>query len=125
MNRVIALLLVLLTVLVVLEARSLRRLRSELQDMKDRVALQAHRVSAREFSGERTEELAKTADWLHSVYVSPDGFAQPGGLCAAGRLDPSALWFLDIYRRERLIGGSEEAARAEVMQAIARRKQGR
>jgi len=123
-QRVTAVLLVLLTVLVVLEARSLRMLRAELQDMKDRVALQAQRVSAREFSGERTEELVKTADWLHAIYRTPEGFSRPTGLCGDAGLDRSALWFLDIYRRERLIGASEEAARAEVLQAIARHKRG-
>ena len=58
--------------------------------------------------------------WLHDFYKSPEGLNRPEGLWIDGHPDFEGLsgWIFDVYLRRRLLGDTEEQARAAIETAI-------
>jgi hypothetical protein len=89
--RVLALLSAVLIVTEVLEARAIRNLRSELQLLRaEREEVKAGLASV--WVQQSADEMDQAIRWLDSFYVDAEqGFARPGGLCAAGKLNSEAI----------------------------------
>jgi hypothetical protein len=120
--RVLAIASVLLAVIAVLEARAIRRARGDLQALRaERDAAAAGTASS--WTRQPTDEVGRTVRWLDNFYSEPsEGFGRPGGLCAGGRLDDSALVtaVAGVFLPARASGKSMEASLAAMKDAIVR-----
>lgn len=120
--RVLAIASALLLVIAVLEARALRRARSEVQQLRsERDAVKAGIASS--WTRQPADEVGRTIRWLDDFYRDPsEGFGRPGGLCAGGRLDESAVVtdVIGVFLPARAVGKSMDASLALMRDAILR-----
>ena len=102
--RVLALLSAVLVAIAGLEARTIRRLRSDVQQLRDERDQQASGVISA-WTREPAEELGEAVRSLDRVFAEPGaGVGRPGGLCPDSHLDDQAI--------VRYIGGEFLPARA-------------
>ena len=89
--RVLALVSALLVVTTVLEAGAIRRLRSELQAIREeREAVKAGLTAV--WARQSADEVAEAIRSLDSFYAdSAQGFGRAGGLCRGGSVDDQAI----------------------------------
>lgn len=120
--RVLAVAAALLLVIGLLEARALRRARGELQQLRqEREAAKTAVASA--WTRLPADEAGQTIRWLDDFYREPsEGFGRPGGLCAGGRLDDTALvtGVFGVFLPARAAGASMNASLARMKDAIVR-----
>jgi hypothetical protein len=110
---------VLLMVLCGLQWRSLRAMRAEISQLREKSAAESSRYVVSQFSETRRDELKRMVAWLDAFYRAPEGLGRAGGVCIDNRLDAPAIeQLLDPYLLARVRGDSEETARQKIVDAV-------
>jgi len=106
----------------VLEGWAIRRLRSELQELRDERE-RAKTAATSRWAQESVEEVGQAVKWLDDFYREPtEGFGRPGGLCPGGTLDDRALttYVVGVFLPARAAGRSVDASLATMRAAVLR-----